>query len=95
MDIVIFTSYKILSHHYFFRALPALTIHTAVAQSRKAFHHARNPKVKAWGPTITGLAIVPILPYLYDHPVEHVTDRAFDWIRAKLIERNEAKKKPT
>ncbi|KAF8204886.1 mitochondrial 18 KDa protein-domain-containing protein [Pholiota molesta] len=74
-------------------ALPALTIHTAVAQSRKAFHRATNPKVKAWGPTITGLAIVPILPYLFDHPVEHVTDRAFDWIRAKLIERNEAKKK--
>lgn len=42
---------------------------------------------------MTGLAIVPILPYLFDHPVEQATDRAFDWIREKLIERNDAKKK--
>jgi len=69
-------------------ALPAFTIHTTVAQSRKAFRHATNPKVKTWGPTMTGLAIVPILPYLFDHPVEYVTDRAFDWIRTKLIEKN-------
>ncbi|KAJ3516206.1 hypothetical protein NLJ89_g1264 [Agrocybe chaxingu] len=62
-------------------ALPALTIHTAVAQSKKAFRHATNPKVRTWGPTMTGLAIVPVLPYLFDHPVEQATDRAFDWIR--------------
>ncbi|KAF8974658.1 mitochondrial 18 KDa protein-domain-containing protein [Flammula alnicola] len=74
-------------------ALPALTIHTAVAQSRKAFRHVTNPKIKTWGPTVTGLAIVPILPYLYDHPVERATDHVFDWIREKLIERNEAKHK--
>ena len=42
---------------------------------------AINPKVKTWGPTLTDLAIVPILPYLFDHPVEHVTDHAFDWMR--------------
>lgn len=76
-----------------FRALPAFTIHTAVAQSRKAFKNATNPKVKTWGPTVTGLAVVPILPYLFDHPVEHITDHAFDWIRAKLIERNQARQK--
>ena len=40
---------------------------------------------------MTGLAIVPILPYLFDHPVEHVTDRAFDWIRTKLRENNTTK----
>jgi len=72
-------------------ALPAFTIHTAVAQSRKVFRSATNPKVRTWGPTMTGLAIVPILPYLFDHPVEHVTDRAFDWIRTKLIENNTTK----
>jgi fission process protein 1 len=44
---------------------------------------------------MTGLAIIPILPYLFDHPVEHATDTAFDWIRQKLIERNEAAKKGT
>jgi fission process protein 1 len=42
---------------------------------------------------MSGLAVVPILPYLFDHPVEHATDRAFDWIRQKLIERNEVAKK--
>ena len=74
----------------FLRALPALTIHTIVAQSKKAFVNAKSPRIKTWGPTMTGLAIVPILPYLFDHPVEHVTDRAFDWIRQKLIERNQS-----
>jgi fission process protein 1 len=42
---------------------------------------------------MTGLAVVPILPYLFDHPVEHATDRAFDWLRQKLIDRSEALKK--
>jgi fission process protein 1 len=42
---------------------------------------------------MTGLAVVPILPYLFDHPVERATDITFDWIRQKLTERNEAAKK--
>ena len=41
---------------------------------------------------MTGLAIVPLLPYLFDHPVEHITDKTFDWIREKMVERNEATK---
>ncbi|KAF5331532.1 hypothetical protein D9611_007662 [Ephemerocybe angulata] len=72
-------------------ALPAFTIHTIVAQSKKAFVNAKNPRIKTWGPTVTGLAVVPALPYLFDHPVEQATDRAFDWIREKLIERNVTK----
>jgi fission process protein 1 len=74
---------------FFGRALPAFTIHTVVAQAKKAFVNTKNVKVKTWGPTVTGLALVPALPYLFDHPVEQVTDRAFDWIREKLIERNQ------
>ncbi|KAK1229631.1 hypothetical protein PQX77_007299 [Marasmius sp. AFHP31] len=65
-------------------ALPALTIHTAVKQAKKAFVNVKNPRVKVWGPTMTGLAIVPALPYIFDHPVEHVTERVFDWIRERL-----------
>lgn len=38
----------------------------------------------AWGPTFTGLGVVPILPYLYDHPVENGTEWAFDWIAEKV-----------
>ncbi|KAK0499885.1 mitochondrial 18 KDa protein-domain-containing protein [Armillaria luteobubalina] len=67
-------------------ALPALTIHTIVKQTKKAFVNVQNPKLKAWGPTLSGLAVVPALPYLYDHPVEVATDRAFDWIKEKMAE---------
>lgn len=67
------------------RALPAFTIHTAVKQAKKAFVNVQNPRVKTWGPTVTGLAIVPVLPYLFDKPVEHVTDFAFEWIEHQLM----------
>ncbi|THV05458.1 hypothetical protein K435DRAFT_712939 [Dendrothele bispora CBS 962.96] len=72
-------------------ALPAFTIHTAVRQAKKAFVNVKNPRIRTWGPTMTGLAIVPILPYLFDHPVEHVTDRAFDWIRERIAKQNREK----
>jgi mitochondrial fission process protein 1 len=70
------------------RALPALTIHTVVNQASKAFKNVKNPRFRAWGPTVTGLAIVPGLPFLFDHPIEQVTENAFNWIRRKLAERN-------
>jgi len=70
--------------------LPALTIHTVVAQSRKAFRNATSQKVRIWGPTVTGLSIVPILPYLFDHPVEKATDYTFDWIKKKIIEQKQS-----
>ncbi|KAI9001288.1 mitochondrial 18 KDa protein-domain-containing protein [Trametes punicea] len=65
-------------------ALPAFTIHTAVKQAKKAFVNVQNPRVKSWGPTVTGLAIIPILPYLYDKPVEHATDVVFEWIEKQI-----------
>lgn len=68
-------------------ALPAFTIHTAVSQAKKAFANVKNVRLKTWGPTITGLALVPILPYLFDHPVESVTDRVFDWARKAYAQR--------
>ncbi|KAJ7499208.1 mitochondrial 18 KDa protein-domain-containing protein [Mycena latifolia] len=72
-------------------ALPAFTIHTAVKQAKKAFDKAKSPRVRAWGPTVTGLAIVPVLPYLFDHPVEHVTERVFGWIKVKVAEQSKPK----
>ena len=66
------------------RALPAFTIHTAVKQAKKAFTNVQNPRVRTWGPTLTGLSIVPVLPYIFDKPVEHVTDIAFEWIEKQL-----------
>ncbi|KAJ7068011.1 mitochondrial 18 KDa protein-domain-containing protein [Mycena amicta] len=75
-------------------ALPALTIHTAVKQAKKAFDKSQNPKLRAWGPTVTGLAIVPVLPYLFDQPVEHVTERVFGWIKGKIAEQQSSNSKP-
>ncbi|KIM19916.1 hypothetical protein M408DRAFT_334222 [Serendipita vermifera MAFF 305830] len=73
-------------------ALPALTIHTVVAQSARLWKNAANPRVKAWGPTLTGLACVPALPYIFDHPVEKATDRTFDWIKEQLAKSNKGHK---
>lgn len=55
-------------------------------QAKKAFVNVSNPRIKNWGPTVTGLSIVPVLPYLFDKPVEHVTDWAFEWVEKKLME---------
>ncbi|KAI0751476.1 mitochondrial 18 KDa protein-domain-containing protein [Daedaleopsis nitida] len=65
-------------------ALPAFTIHTAVRQAKKAFANVPSPRVRTWGPTVTGLAIIPVLPYLFDKPVEHVTDIAYEWIEKQI-----------
>jgi len=64
--------------------LPAFTIHTAVKQAQKAFVNVKNPRIKAWGPTFVGLSIVPALPFIFDEPVEHVTDKVFDWIKRRI-----------
>lgn len=58
-------------------ALPAFTIHTVVHETKKVFK--KMGKYQKWGPSACGLAIVPFLP-LYDHPVEHVIDTAFNWM---------------
>jgi fission process protein 1 len=81
------------SHLPITRGLPALTIHTVVRQAGKAFKNVKNPRLQAWGPTMTGLAVIPGLPFLFDHPVEHVTDRAFNWIRQQIGTRYTAEKR--
>ena len=61
-------------------ALPAFTIHSVVKYTGRMMHNVKNPKVKGWGPTLLGLATVPALPYLFDHPVEYAIDSVFDRI---------------
>jgi len=73
--------------------LPALTIHTIVKQATKGFVNVKNIRVKAWGPTFMGLAVVPLLPYMFDHPVEHATDRIFEWITEQVARENARKAK--
>lgn len=70
--------------------LPALTIHTAVKQSAKLFQKSANASLKRWGPTAVGISIVPALPFLFDHPVEVVTDKLFDHIEHALAKHPEA-----
>jgi len=73
-------------------ALPAFTIHTAVKYSKPLFTNVRNPRLKLWGPTITGLSLVPGLPFVFDHPVERATDIVFEWVEKQLIRRKTAEK---
>ncbi|CAD6585230.1 MAG: hypothetical protein CYPHOPRED_002999 [Cyphobasidiales sp. Tagirdzhanova-0007] len=65
--------------------LPAVTIHAAVRYSAPIFLRSQNTRVKGWGPTAVGLAIVPLLPIMYDHPVEYITDKAFDYLEENVI----------
>ena len=37
------------------------------------------------GPTVMGLAMIPALPILFDEPVEHVIDTAFDWAEGQYF----------
>ena len=51
---------------------PALIIHQAVHQAERAFKAAGRSS--RFGPTLVGLAVVPFLPYVVDHPVELAVD---------------------
>ncbi|KAI9476365.1 MAG: mitochondrial 18 KDa protein-domain-containing protein [Benjaminiella poitrasii] len=65
-------------------AFPMLTIHTIVKYSAYGFKKVKSPKVKAWGPTILGLGVVPFLPYIFDEPIEHIVDKVFRPIEEKV-----------
>ena len=42
---------------------------------------------------MTGLAVVPVLPYLFDKPVEHATDYFAEWLEHRWYEHKAAQKK--
>ncbi|KAI7905863.1 mitochondrial 18 KDa protein-domain-containing protein [Cokeromyces recurvatus] len=65
-------------------AFPMLTIHSIVKYSAYGFKNVKNPKVKAWGPTLLGLGIVPFLPYIFDEPIEHIVDKIFKPIEERV-----------
>ncbi|KAI5968245.1 hypothetical protein CANMA_002461 [Candida margitis] len=58
--------------------LPAFTIHSAVRYSSYLFKNSGNKALKTYGPVAVGLGIVPLLPYVFDEPVEHAVDWVFD-----------------
>lgn len=57
--------------------LPAFTIHLLVRYSSVLFKLA-PPTLKTYGPVGVGLAVVPVLPYLFDEPVEKAVEWVFD-----------------
>ncbi|KAL9584679.1 MAG: hypothetical protein Q9212_001962 [Teloschistes hypoglaucus] len=62
--------------------LPAFTIHSIVRYSGRALKGAKNTRVRTWGPIGLGLAAVPLLPYMFDQPVE----TAVEWTFHKAFE---------
>ncbi|KAG6335048.1 hypothetical protein ID866_4050 [Astraeus odoratus] len=66
-------------------ALPAFTIHTVVARSKPLFSRLKHPRIRTWGPTVAGLAVVPALPYIFDKPVEHAVDRTWEWLEERIL----------
>ncbi|CAX40084.1 conserved hypothetical protein [Candida dubliniensis CD36] len=58
--------------------LPAFTIHSAVRYSSYLFKNSKVPVLKTYGPVAIGLGIVPVLPYIFDEPVEHAVDWVFE-----------------
>jgi len=59
--------------------VPAIVIHTQVKYAQKFFRHVG--RFQKWGPTLAGLALVPFLPYIVDHPVEAIVH----WVKGKLV----------
>ncbi|ODQ80731.1 hypothetical protein BABINDRAFT_60775 [Babjeviella inositovora NRRL Y-12698] len=58
--------------------LPAFTIHSSVRYSSILFKNSASKLLKTYGPVGVGLAVVPLLPYLFDEPVEHIVEYVFD-----------------
>ncbi|KAL1598610.1 hypothetical protein SLS60_007750 [Paraconiothyrium brasiliense] len=57
--------------------LPALTIHSIVRYSGRAMKNVKNVKLRTWGPIGLGIAAVPALPFIFDEPIEHLTEQIF------------------
>lgn len=73
------------SQRFVFNALasmifPMFTIHAVVHQSSKYLAKtAHSPAIKKWAPVAMGLAVVPALPFMFDHPVETACERIWDF----------------
>ncbi|KAI0482214.1 mitochondrial 18 KDa protein-domain-containing protein [Xylariaceae sp. FL0804] len=57
--------------------LPAFTIHSVVRYSGRALKDVKNKTIRTWGPIGLGLAVVPLLPTLFDKPVENAVEWVF------------------
>ncbi|KAI9003704.1 mitochondrial 18 KDa protein-domain-containing protein [Gaertneriomyces semiglobifer] len=71
-------------------ALPAITIHTVVDVVGKMLKSRPKTTFVRWAPTLSGLAVVPLLPIMYDHPLEHAIAKGFN--RFWPLEKSDTKK---
>lgn len=55
---------------------PAIIIHTSVDFAKWAT--AKMKRFQRWGPSVFGLAIIPLLPMYLDEPAEHAIEYAFE-----------------
>lgn len=55
---------------------PAILIHQSVHAAQAVAK--RSGRFIRWGPTLTGLALIPLLPVVLDEPAEHAIGWAFD-----------------
>jgi len=64
--------------------LPMAIIHTQVKVFSKIFARLPElrPPVRKWGPTLSGLAIIPFLPFMLDKPVE----MGLEFVKEKLYD---------
>ena len=71
--------------------LPALAIHTLVNQTQKAISKQAkaHPILKKWGPSAAGLLCLPLLPVVFDDPIEKGLEKAFHlvWPLSPIEER--------
>eukprot|EP00461_Guttulinopsis_vulgaris_P001487 UN01487 len=59
--------------------LPMMTVHTVCNQTAKLLQKTQqSAAVKKWVPVAAGLAVVPALPFMFDHPVEHACEYVWD-----------------
>ena len=65
---------------------PSLTIHSIVKYSGRYINKSniKSLFVRRWGASLLGLSFIPALPFLFDEPVEHVVDKAFDYLEEQI-----------
>lgn len=65
-----------------------LIVLQVVRYSGRALRNNKNVLIRTWGPVGLGLAVVPALPYIFDHPVE----TSIEWVFEKSYETITGKK---
>jgi len=70
-------------------AFPAFLIHTQVRVFKNLF--TRVGRFQRWGPTVAGLGLVPLLPYILDKPIEHGLQWVMDRVWPKTWYSGEGK----